>query len=294
MDEDDAGRLRPHGRVGGRAGHRDRDLPHPDALPRHGALRSGWRPRAGSCTATGTSTTRATSSSARAAMTRSGAGGRLLARLPRLLPLGLDPARRRAASRRCRTALRHVAYAGGLEEVRAAVGPGHPRAAHRADAARCWRRCCPASAARRRARWRLSEHLRRVRLQRFRDHVRGQRQRAEGARLSAMLRTPGRRPVAAVEDLVGHLGEAREVAQERPRRDATRRPCRRAGSGGPGRRPAPSTAGGRRARCTIVRSGKSTATSSTAIGSPWRLRAPGKTDVPVWIMTGSRSRCASS
>ena len=45
---------------------------------------------------------------------------------------------------------------------------------------------------------------------------------------------------------------------------------------------------------TIVRSGKSTATSSTAIGSPVRLRAPGKMDVPVWIMTGSRRRCASS
>ena len=45
---------------------------------------------------------------------------------------------------------------------------------------------------------------------------------------------------------------------------------------------------------TMRRSGKSTATSSTAIGSPVRLRAPGKIEVPVWIITGRRSRCASS
>jgi hypothetical protein len=40
--------------------------------------------------------------------------------------------------------------------------------------------------------------------------------------------------------------------------------------------------------------GKSTATSSIGMGSPVRLRAPGKIDVPVWIITGSFSRCASS
>ena len=32
--------------------------------------------------------------------------------------------------------------------------------------------------------------------------------------------------------------------------------------------------------------GKSIATSSTSMGSPKRLRAPGNTDVPVWIVTG--------
>src|SRR5664279_3090345 len=36
----------------------------------------------------------------------------------------------------------------------------------------------------------------------------------------------------------------------------------------------------------IFRLGKSTATSSTYIGSPYLLRAPGKIDVPVCTMTG--------
>ena len=42
----------------------------------------------------------------------------------------------------------------------------------------------------------------------------------------------------------------------------------------------------------MVRFGKSTATSSAAIGSANRLRAPGKIDVPVWIMTGRRASSA--
>ena len=55
-----------------------------------------------------------------ARLTARAAGGRLLARLPRLLPLGLDPARRVHQGRRCAARLRHAAYAGRLEEVRAA------------------------------------------------------------------------------------------------------------------------------------------------------------------------------
>ena len=81
MDEDDAGRLRAHGGLGDRAGDRDRHLPHPDALPGYGALPRGWRRRAGSSTATGTCTTRATSSFARAEIQRRRSGGRLLARV---------------------------------------------------------------------------------------------------------------------------------------------------------------------------------------------------------------------
>src|SRR5262249_906660 len=43
----------------------------------------------------------------------------------------------------------------------------------------------------------------------------------------------------------------------------------------------------------IVSFGKSIATSSTSIGSPRRLRAPGNTDVPVWIVTGMPASCAT-
>ena len=49
-------------------------------------------------------------------MTRRAAGGGLLAGLPRLLPLGLDPARRGARSHAGRARLRHVAYAGGWKK----------------------------------------------------------------------------------------------------------------------------------------------------------------------------------
>src|SRR5712692_11885381 len=38
---------------------------------------------------------------------------------------------------------------------------------------------------------------------------------------------------------------------------------------------------------TICRSGKSTATSSSSIGRPYLLRAPGKMEVPVWTITGT-------
>ena len=48
-------------------GHRDGDLPHPDAVPGHARSSGGSRPRAGSPAATGTSTTRATPCSAGAA-----------------------------------------------------------------------------------------------------------------------------------------------------------------------------------------------------------------------------------
>ena len=60
-------RLRAHGRVGREPGHRDGDVPHPDAVPRHAARSGGSRPRAASPAATGTSTTRATPSSRRPA-----------------------------------------------------------------------------------------------------------------------------------------------------------------------------------------------------------------------------------
>ena len=59
------------------------------------------------------------------------ARSRLLARLSRLLPLGIDRPRRRGARRSVVAGLRHFAYAAGLEEVRAAVGSRHPREARR-------------------------------------------------------------------------------------------------------------------------------------------------------------------
>ena len=40
---------------------------------------------------------------------------------------------------------------------------------------------------------------------------------------------------------------------------------------------------------TMVKSGKSTATSSRSIGSPYLLRAAGKIDVPVCTRIGTRS-----
>ena len=67
MDADDAIGVRAHGRVGGRAGNRDRDVSHPDAVSRHGAAHSGWRRRGGSPPQTGTCTTRATPCSGRRA-----------------------------------------------------------------------------------------------------------------------------------------------------------------------------------------------------------------------------------
>ena len=65
MDDDDESRLRPHRGVGHRAGHRDRHLPHPDPLSRHGAPRAHASRRIASRRTIGTCTTRAMSSIAR-------------------------------------------------------------------------------------------------------------------------------------------------------------------------------------------------------------------------------------
>ena len=67
MDGDDAVGLRPHRRVGDRPGHRDRHLPHPHALSRHGAVQAHGGARGASPRPIGTSTTRATPCSARRA-----------------------------------------------------------------------------------------------------------------------------------------------------------------------------------------------------------------------------------
>ena len=120
-----------HGRVGGRAGHRDRDLPHPDALSGHGAARAACAAAGPDASrATGTSTTRATPSSARRGSRRSSwraatggptatstAGARSCA------------APQQAHAARCAAACR---VRRGLEEVRAALGPADPakRAGH--------------------------------------------------------------------------------------------------------------------------------------------------------------------
>ena len=70
-------------------------------------------------------------------MSRRAAGGRLLARLPRLLPLGLDRARRAARTTTVRRPAAPPRLRRRLEEVRAAVGPGDPRASASARCCRC-------------------------------------------------------------------------------------------------------------------------------------------------------------
>ena len=98
------------------AGHRDRHLPHPDALSRHGAAppdRAEGRiaaPTTGTCYDTRHVVYHADADDAGAAR------GRLLARLPRLLPLGRDLAGRRGPGHACGPELRHLAYAGGWKK----------------------------------------------------------------------------------------------------------------------------------------------------------------------------------
>ena len=131
MDDDDGIGVRAHRGVGDRAGHRDRDVPHPHAVPGHGALpaHGGAEPshhrRLGS-----------------------------LRHAPRRLPAGAHDGRRSsndgyhwayrefyrwrsiargaAAHDDLVAGLRHFGYCGGVEEVRAAVGLRHSREARRA------------------------------------------------------------------------------------------------------------------------------------------------------------------
>ena len=133
MDGDDRLGVRSHGRLGDRAGHRDRDLPHPHAVSRHGA--------APAAAAQGRITvhdwdlydTRHAVFQPAQDVGR-GARARLLARLSRFLSLGIDrPRRGRPWRRRFRTAPFRVR--GRLEEIRAAVGCRHPRQARGNDAA---------------------------------------------------------------------------------------------------------------------------------------------------------------
>ena len=117
-------------------GHRDRDVPHPDAVPGHGAL------PADGCAASGRITTttgicydtrHVVFTPARHDAGRSSKRGYW--RAYRDFYRWGAIVRGAAAHATCSAGLRHVAYAGGLEEVRAAVGSGHPREARRHDAA---------------------------------------------------------------------------------------------------------------------------------------------------------------
>ena len=136
MDDDDASRLRPHGGVGGRAGHRDGDLPHPHALPRHGAATRAWRRRAHHCTDDWDLY------DTRHAVFRP---ARMIARRRWRRATGGPTATSTAGARSCRGAATKPTLLGRaappglrrrLEEVRAAVGLGHPRQARQPTAAR--------------------------------------------------------------------------------------------------------------------------------------------------------------
>ena len=63
----------------------------------------------------------------------------LLAGVPRLLPLGLDLARRGRRKTGARTALRHLAYAGGWKKFEPLWDVAHPVAVRCCAPCRCWR-----------------------------------------------------------------------------------------------------------------------------------------------------------
>ena len=125
--------VRAHRGVGDRAGHRDRDVSHPDAVPGHGALSpDGAQGRI--TTTTGICTTRATPSSVRRRCRQTQLERGYWRAYRDFYRWGSivrgasahDDVRRRAATSGVR---------GGLEEVRAAVGLRDPREARRDDAA---------------------------------------------------------------------------------------------------------------------------------------------------------------
>ena len=145
-------RLRPHRGVGGRAGHRDGHLPHPDAVPRHRACTSGWRPQGRILHRDWDlyDTRHVVFRPAR--LTPGAAGGRLLAGLPRLLPLAEHRARARPPSRRLagRAAPRRLRRRAGRSSSRCGTGSSAPGGSR----ARCpsWRPCWRGSPAFGRAR----------------------------------------------------------------------------------------------------------------------------------------------
>ena len=120
MDDDDA----PCSTApsSGRSSRASRRRPSTSSRPiRARRSTSAWRRQGRMLTATGTlyDTRHVVFRPAR--MTAERAGGRLLAGLPRLLPLGIDPARRGDQAKDWRDRLRHVAYAGGWKKFEPAA-----------------------------------------------------------------------------------------------------------------------------------------------------------------------------
>ena len=141
FDEDDASVFERTVEWAIAAGSRDRDVPRADALPGHGAVPADGGGRAAPAPRLGPLRHPPRGLPPRAHDPAAARGG-LLARLPRLLPWGsilrgaATQARppRRAAPRR----LRHR-----LEEVRAGLGPPHPRPSRGPAPCRCSRGSSP-------------------------------------------------------------------------------------------------------------------------------------------------------
>ena len=107
--------VRAHGGVGGEPGHRDGDVPHHDAVPRHRARAAhGGR---GRVTSTRLGPLRHAPRRLHAGRHDAGAArGRLLARVPRVLPLG-HIWRAACAHGDLREHARHLAYTGGWKKL---------------------------------------------------------------------------------------------------------------------------------------------------------------------------------
>ena len=204
--------------VGGRAGHRDRHVPHHDAVPRHRALRPDRGAGADAAPATGTATTPATSSTSRGDMTASSwsaaTGGRTGSSTA-----GASIWRGAAAQGRLGDRLRHLAYAGGWKKF-------EPLWDLLIRSRRCCRRCrCS------RRRWQRSAAGRRPRV----ASARPRRRRPGACRLPSARARRGRRSRCP------SLRRGRERCSRRARRwrrraprfvrrcaPRSRRPCRRA------------------------------------------------------------------
>ena len=132
MDDDDESVFRANGGLGDRARHHDGDVPHPDALPRHAPLRAHGCSTAGSSTRDWDlyDTRHVVYRPARLTPEQLKRGYDWAYR--ELLPLVLDRARV-AGARLDQAPGETFLLCGGLEEVRAAVGPRDSRAAARDD-----------------------------------------------------------------------------------------------------------------------------------------------------------------